>query len=237
MDLNTPYLHMNTTALEGRNDYLKMMAAPDHTLLSSPSHDYVNAPSIGGRGDSAYLSMSPSGKDDIMINSPGPDFNHTHFRFPTPVNNKSDSETEEIVESSPMLQDDNNYDDDDDDDPYLKPINIHEQRARFVKEQQSRRRKPEKPDPNLGYCNTSTIVSIARSLDDEKKEDEVDYQERKNGNTVPSIIRTQDNYVNMPKQKIDLRKSDLPPSTSVQSFSNPSYIFMDQNKDNDEVDV
>ncbi|XP_051172490.1 vascular endothelial growth factor receptor 1-like isoform X2 [Leptopilina boulardi] len=226
MDLNTPYMDMNTMALEGKNDYLKMMSAPDHTLLSSPSHDYVNAPSIEstGRGDSAYLSLSPSGKDDTMINSPGPDFNHTHFRFPTPVNNKSanDSDPDEIVESSPMLQED--------DDPYLKPINIHEQRARFVKEQQSKRRKPvEIPDPNLGYCNTSNINSL------DNKKDTVDYTEKKNGSSVPSIIRTQDNYVNMPKQKSDLRK-DLPPGTSVQSFSNPSYIFMDQ-KDNDEVDV
>lgn len=218
---------MNTMALEGKNDYLKMMSAPDHTLLSSPSHDYVNAPSIAsaGRGDSAYLSMSPSGKDETMINSPGPDFNHTHFRFPTPVNNKSaaESDSEEVVESSPMLQDD--------DDPYLKPINIQEQRARFVKEQQFRRRKPaaEKPDPNLGYCNTSNI----KMIDDQS--DEVDYDEKKNGKSVSSIIRTQDNYVNMPKQKSDLRK-ELPPGTSVQSFSNPSYIFMDR-KDNDEVDV
>lgn len=43
MELNTPYMDMNTSALSSKSDYLTMMSAPDHAALSSP-HEYVNAP-------------------------------------------------------------------------------------------------------------------------------------------------------------------------------------------------
>ena len=217
MDLNTPYMDMNTMTLEGKNDYLTMMTAPDHTILSSPTHEYVNSPSLpsAGPGDSAYLSMSSSGKDDLIF-SPRQDFNRTHFQFPSPTDNKSPNNSDsEDMESDPMLKEE--------DDPYLKPINIQAQRARFVKERQSMRNKPvEKPDPNVDYCNAPKFRAV------DEKDGESD-EEISNGKFVPSIIRTQDNYVNMPKQKNDLRK-EVP-----DGFSNPSYIFMD-NKD-DEVKV
>ncbi|XP_033216141.1 vascular endothelial growth factor receptor 1 isoform X3 [Belonocnema kinseyi] len=217
VDLNTPYVDMNTIILEGKNDYLTMMTAPDHAVLSSPTHEYVNSPCLPseGPGDSAYLRVSASGNDDLIF-SPRHDFNHTHFQFPLPPDKKSlrDSDSEDM-ESDPMLKEE--------DDPYLKPINIRAKRARFVKERQSMRDKPVvKPDLNLDYSNTPNF----RCLDTKKDDDD---QDKSNGKFVSSIIRTQDNYVNMPKQKSDLRR-DVP-----DGFSNPSYIFM--NKKDDETTV
>ncbi|XP_051172496.1 vascular endothelial growth factor receptor 1-like [Leptopilina boulardi] len=45
IDLNRPYVEMNTKVLEGKNDYLQMMSAPDHSLLSS-SQNYVKNSTI-----------------------------------------------------------------------------------------------------------------------------------------------------------------------------------------------
>ena len=210
-------MDMNTMILEGKNDYLMMISAPDHTLISSPSHDYVNSPSLpsAGPGDSAYLSMSPSAKDESLIFSPGPDFDHTHFEFPSPNDNHStlNSDSEDILESDPMLKEE--------DDPYLKPINVHEQRARFVKERQSMRDKQEeKLNPDLGYCNTPSLRLVHN-----KKNDNDDEEAKEK--FLPSMIRTQDNYVNMPQQKSDLKR-DVP-----DGFSNPSYIFMNKSGKNE----
>ncbi|XP_076384473.1 vascular endothelial growth factor receptor 1 [Megalopta genalis] len=40
IELNAPYLDMNRTLLDGgKNDYLTMVSAPNHAVLSSPTHD------------------------------------------------------------------------------------------------------------------------------------------------------------------------------------------------------
>lgn len=191
----------------GKNDYLTMMSAPDHAVLSSPNHDYVNSPFSTGAPDSSYLCMSPGcPTDESGIFSPRPHQDHTHFEFPSPA-----SDSEDAVELSPMLKHE---------DPYLKPINVQERREEFARQRQAMKNQTvDRPiDRDSGYCNTPrNLHLIDLNSIDENVAHPVD--SRKNDYT-PSIISTQDNYVNMPKQKNDLRKG-MP-----DSFSNPSYVMI-----------
>ncbi|XP_014609483.1 PREDICTED: vascular endothelial growth factor receptor 1 isoform X2 [Polistes canadensis] len=227
--LNTPYMDMNTMILDGKNDYLTMMSAPDHTVLSLPVRDYVNSPISENPPDSAYLCMSPSNNgDESGIFSPRMDSEKLHFEFPSVT-----SDTEDAIELSPMLK---NVDD-----HYLKPINVHERRAEFARKRQIENVKPIERinSTDSGYCNAPRNLHLIdlngklrendRKDEEEEKGDEEEQEKNDHDRTdsipkrkeyTPSIIRTQDNYVNMPKQKNDLKR-DTP-----DSFSNPSYIMM-----------
>ncbi|KAI4489805.1 hypothetical protein M0804_003987 [Polistes exclamans] len=227
--LNTPYMDMNTMILDGKNDYLTMMSAPDHTVLSLPIRDYVNSPISENPPDSAYLCMSPSNNgDESGIFSPRIDSEKLHFEFPSVT-----SDTEDAIELSPMLK---NVDD-----HYLKPINVHERRAEFARKRQIENVKPIERinSTDSGYCNAPRNLHLInlngklrendRKDEEEEKGDEEEQEKNDHDRTdsiskrkeyTPSIIRTQDNYVNMPKQKNDLKR-DTP-----DSFSNPSYIMM-----------
>ncbi|XP_076749941.1 PDGF- and VEGF-receptor related [Xylocopa sonorina] len=232
ISLNDPYMDMNTTMMEGgRSDYLTMLSAPDHTTLSSPTHDYTNMPTSNAN-DSAYLCMSPTcPADESGIFSPRGFQQRTCFEFPSVT-----SDSEDAVEMSPMLKKP------EDDDPYLKPINVHERRAEFVRQSQAMKNqaKDQPADRDSGYCNTPrNIQLIDLNVKNEKnendlKEESQDNEKSSNENKVskkdymPAIIRTQDNYVNMPKQKSDLRL-DMP-----DGFSNPSYVMM-SNREMDQM--
>ncbi|XP_071570035.1 vascular endothelial growth factor receptor 1 isoform X1 [Temnothorax nylanderi] len=213
ISLNTPYMDMNTMNLEsGKNDYLTMMSAPDHAVLSSPNHDYVNSPfSKGAPADSSYLCMSPgtSPTDESGIFSPRPHQEHSHFEFPSPV-----SDSEDAVEQSPMLKHEQ--------DPYLKPINVHERRAEFARQRQAMKNQTvDRPiDRDSGYCNAPRNLHLIDLNDTDENDAQTDTTDSRKKDYAPSIISTQDNYVNMPKQKNDLRKS-MP-----DSFSNPSYVMI-----------
>lgn len=200
----------------GKNDYLTMMSAPDHAALSSPN--YINSPSPDTGTDPAYLRMSPGYQtDESGIFSPRPQ-DRSHFEFPSPA-----SDSEDAVEQSPMLKQDF--------DPYLKPINVQEKRAEFARQRQAMKdRMTEHPvdrsvDRDSGYCNAPRNLHLI-DLDGVGESDATKNSERADKITdsrkvdFPSIISTQDNYVNMPKQKSDLRKG-MP-----DSFSNPSYVIM-----------
>ncbi|XP_020278228.1 vascular endothelial growth factor receptor 1 isoform X2 [Pseudomyrmex gracilis] len=217
--LNTPYMDMNTTNLEGKNDYLTMMSAPTHAALLSPSHDYVNSPFSENAPDSTYLCMSPGCQslNESGIFSPRPHQDQTRFEFPSPV-----SDSEDAVEISPMLKHE--------EDPYLKPINIHERRAEFARQRQTMKNQSvERPiDRDSGYCNTPRNLHLIDLNDAEDKQADETIIDTKKDYT-PSIIRTQDNYVNMPKQKSDLRNG-MP-----DAFSNPSYVMMKDNREMDQT--
>lgn len=197
----------------GKNDYLTMMSAPDHAALSSPTH-YVNF--TEGDMDSMYLCMSPGGQtDESGIFSPRPHENHSHFEFPSPV-----SDSEDAVEQSPMLKQE--------DDPYLKPINVQERRAEFARQRQAMKdQMNDRPiDRDSGYCNAPRSLQLINLVDvdesDVPKESEQagKITDSRKMDYPPSIISTQDNYVNMPKQKSDLRNG-MP-----DGFSNPSYVVL-----------
>ncbi|XP_053989273.1 vascular endothelial growth factor receptor 1 isoform X1 [Hylaeus volcanicus] len=215
ISLNAPYMDMNTIMLEsGKNDYLTMLSAPDHTILSSPGHEYTNSPMVENSGDAAYLCMSPTSPlNESGIFSPRPHPERGHFEFPSPT-----SDSEDAIELSPMLKKE-------EEDPYLKPINVHERRAEFARKRQAMKDQPiDRPnDRDSGYCNTPRNLHLIdlneknRNPDRTEGNDKVDSVEK---DFAPSIIRTQDNYVNMPQQKIDMRK-DMP-----DGFSNPSYVMM-----------
>lgn len=229
MDLNAPYMDMNTVVLEsGKNDYLTMMSAPDHDALVSPNNDYVNSPSLSPTipQDDSYIPMSPSihGADSGIF-SPRVTSNSDKFDFPSSdgkSNVHSDSESE-AVELSPML----NHEDDN----YLKPINVEARRAEFARQREAMKNAARKEKANIadtGYCNAPrnlrlidlNEVDADESVTDGTRRTEVKNSTKEPRVYVPSIIKTQDNYVNMPRQKNDLRK-DMPAS-----FSNPSYIMM-----------
>ncbi|XP_012148216.1 PDGF- and VEGF-receptor related isoform X2 [Megachile rotundata] len=220
ISLNAPYLDMNTMLLEaGKNDYLTMLSAPDHTTLSSPTHEYANSPLTSPA--STYLCMSPtSPKDESGIFSPRPQEERLRFEFPSPT-----SDSEDAVELSPMLKKQ------EDDDPYLKPINVHERRAEFARQRQAMKNQTsdQSIDRDSGYCNAPRNVQlIDLNEKNQKHSDGVEKNSDSNSKKdfVPNILRTQDNYVNMPKQKIDLRK-DVP-----DGFSNPSYVMIDSRETN-----
>jgi len=204
-------MDMNETSLkDGKNDYLTMMSAPDHEILSSPSHDYMNAPST----NSTYLCMSPGCQtDESGIFSPRPHQNHSRFEFPSLASNSE--------ELSPMLEQE-------EEDPYLKPINVQARRAEFARQRMKNQRVDRPIDRDSGYCNTPRNLHLL-DLNDANENDSIgqidaDKEDLEKKDFTPSIIRTQDNYINMPKQKNDLRK-DMP-----DSFSNPSYIMMSNQK-------
>nr|XP_033203848.1 vascular endothelial growth factor receptor 1 isoform X1 [Bombus vancouverensis nearcticus] len=218
ISLNDPYMDMNTTLLEGgRSDYLTMLSAPDHAALSSPIHDYSNLPA----SNTTYLCMSPTSQSgyDSEIFSPRPNQERTHFKFPVTT------DSEDAVELSPMLKKL------EEEDPYLKPINVHARRAEFVRQQETMKNQPIDHQPinrDFAYCNTPRNVQLIdlNEKNEKNEKDSDDIEILNNGNTlskkdfIPAIIRTQGNYVNMPKQKNDLRL-DMPAS-----FSNPSYVVM-----------
>ncbi|XP_011871094.1 PREDICTED: vascular endothelial growth factor receptor 1 isoform X2 [Vollenhovia emeryi] len=211
ISLNTPYMDMNTLNLEsGKNDYLTMMSAPDHTILSSPNHDYVNSPFLENPSDPSYLCMSPSSPtDESGIFSPRPQDEHSHFNFPSPT-----SDFEDAVEQSPMLKHE--------EDPYLKPINVLERRAEFARQRQAMKNQMvARPiERDSGYCNAPQNLHLI-DLNDIDNAVQTDTMDSKT-NYTPSIISTQDNYVNMPKQKNDLSlRKNIP-----DSFSNPSYVMI-----------
>ncbi|XP_012350055.1 vascular endothelial growth factor receptor 1 isoform X3 [Apis florea] len=205
ISLNDPYMDMNTTMLEdGRSDYLTMLSSPDYTTLSSPTHDYSNLPS--NLTDSTYLCMSPNSQGyQSEIFSPRPNQEGTRFEFPSPT-----SDSEDAIEISPMLKKQ-----EEEEDPYLKPINVHARRAEFVRQREAMKNQTiDRPiNRDFGYCNTprnGQLINLnERNKNDSKNSD--DNEKLNNGNTIsekdfiPTIIRTQDNYVNMPKQKSDLR--------------------------------
>ncbi|XP_076244476.1 PDGF- and VEGF-receptor related isoform X2 [Calliopsis andreniformis] len=217
ISLNTPYMEMNTMMLEsGKNDYLTMLSAPDHVVLSSPTHEYVNAPGSENPSDAAYMCMSPtSQRGESGIFSPRPHQEQTHFEFPLPT-----SDSEDAVEVSPMLKKE------EDDDPYLKPINVHERRAEFARRRQAMKNQAiDQPvDRDSGYCNTPRNLHLIDMNEKNKKSGEINDSSEVDSVTkkdfIPSLIRTQDNYLNIPKQKIDLRKN-MP-----DGFSNPSYVLV-----------
>ncbi|KAK0165046.1 hypothetical protein PV328_003603 [Microctonus aethiopoides] len=230
LDLNTPYMDMNTMTFEnGKNDYLTMMSAPDHETLSSPTErEYVNSPNIpiSPATETSYICMTPANpKTDARIFSPRNNTEKSHFDFPlaerkSSINSDSESES---VEISPMLKNQ--------DDNYLKPINVQERRAEFARQRQAMKNAIKENnliERDSGYCNAPQNLRFIEVPNDEindkfnviNKNVNEEYDRKKSNIYTPEIIRTDDNYVNMPKQKNDLKK-DTP-----DSFTNPSYVFM-----------
>lgn len=219
VDLNTPYIDMNTMLHDGtNNDYLTMMSAPDHATISSATNNYVNQPIIDiNNKDTSYTCMSPNSHktDDSGIFSPREKNNdEIHFQFPTresQSNLNSDSESE-ALELSPMLKSE-------DDDNYLKPINVQARREEFVRQRQAMKLKAEEKDKlNLrdsGYCNAPNNSKIRHDIDTSLRDYKTKKKHKYNMNKV------HDNYVNVPTDVDEKFSQDIP-----DSFSNPSYIHV-----------
>ncbi|XP_067203643.1 vascular endothelial growth factor receptor 1-like isoform X3 [Linepithema humile] len=211
ISLNTPYMDMNAMILkDGKNDYLTMMSAPDHAALSSPDHDYMNTPESAP--DSSYLCMSPSCQtDESGIFSPRPHQSHSHFNFPS-----LPSDSKDAVELSPMLKREK--------DPYLKPIDVQAQRAEFAQQRQTMKNQISDTsiDRDSDYCNAPRNLLYLNDANVNELAGQVnaDKMDVRKTDYAPNIIHTQNNYINMPKQKSDLIK-DMP-----DGFSNPSYVMI-----------
>ncbi|XP_046814947.1 vascular endothelial growth factor receptor 1 isoform X1 [Vespa crabro] len=228
--LNTPYMDMNTMILDSKNDYLTMMSAPDHAILSLPVGDYVNSPISENAPETSYVCMSPTSyEDESGIFSPKPNTEKSRFEYPSVR-----SDFDDAVELSPMLKKV--------EDPYLKPINVHERRAEFARQRQaaSAQSIDRINERNSGYCNTPRNLHLIdlneKSRETDQEEEEEQNEDRtdsipKKKEYTPSIIRTENNYVDMPKQKNDLKR-DMPKQKNdlkrdiPDSFSNPSYVMM-----------
>lgn len=223
-------MDMNTMTLDGKNDYLTMMSAPDYAALSLPMGDYVNSPISENASESGYVVMSPtSHRDESGIFSPKTTTEKFRFEYPLVT-----SDSEDAVELSPMLKTV--------EDPYLKPINVHERRAEFARQRQaaSAQSIDRINERTSGYCNTPRNLHLidlnekSREMDQEEEEEQDEDRTDsilKKKEYTPSIIRTQNNYVDMPKQKNDLKR-DMPKQKNdlkrdmPDSFSNPSYVMM-----------
>ena len=124
-----------------------------------------------------------------------------------------------------------------DEDNYLKPIDVHKKREDFVRQREAdRRRERERSgrvstDRDSGYCNTPKGLELTEVQVEDTRNRHPNSRARGTDDTDKSsvIIRTQDNYVNMPQQKTDLRK-DVP-----DSFMNPSYIFVESKNSDSEM--
>ena len=190
IELNDPYINMNTSAQEGKDDYLKMVSAPDYTLLSSPNHEYMNTSTASVSNPGTH--KSADSKDQKNVGA-------------------KNSEVEEPSELAPMLNEE--------EDNYLKPINVHEKRAEFVRQRQSKNASELEDKSSSNYYNTPTNIHLI----DLKPEFNEDVKDGVKSKEQLGIIRTQDNYVNMPKQKSNFKNKTGVPG----SFSNPTYIFME----------
>ena len=122
-----------------------------------------------------------------------------------------------------------------DEDNYLKPIDVHKKREEFMrKREEEKRRERERSartsrDRDSGYCNAPKTFELV----DVRVENTGNRSQKWRGvddTDNPSVVlRSQENYVNMPKQKNELRK-DVP-----DSFMNPSYIFLENKKSDEEI--
>lgn len=109
IDLNDPYLTMNTERFQGQNDYLQMVSPPDFEKLSSPH--YINdMPPTPATAQSHYMPMkpghifSPRERDGEVFTFS--DLNnkerHTHELAPM-LKNDSDYETQPNTPKSPEI--------------------------------------------------------------------------------------------------------------------------------------
>jgi FMS-like tyrosine kinase 1 len=128
-----------------------------------------------------------------------------------------------------------NEEQEEDEDNYLKPIDVHKKREEFVRKREAEKKKEKErscktlADRDSGYCNTPKgleLVDIRIEARDNKGPNWTDVVD---ANESPVIIRTQDNYVNIPTQKPDLRKD------GPDSFLNPSYIFVKASKSDQDI--
>lgn len=206
---------MNTSMFQdGQQDYLTMVSSPNHATLSSPVHNYENAPALPTETGPETAPQETTTLLEDKANRQSRE-NQTHFKFP-PASTTSDQETDPNV----VIEDDDNY---------VKPINVHEKRAEFA--QQQRALKESKPlhspttnyynaplsNLQLDHCETDSLLS--KNSPDKKVPKSV------NDKKYPPVITIKDNYVSMPDKKNEFR-GNIP-----DSFSNPSYLFMsDTNK-------
>ncbi|KAF2903028.1 hypothetical protein ILUMI_03160 [Ignelater luminosus] len=182
VDLNDPYLVMNTQRLEeGQSDYLAMLSPPDFEHLSSP-HTYVN--------DEIQPNASPNSMDtpgylcmkSAHIFSPRLDQENV-FNFDVEANNKKhNGEAVCGVELLPMLHTQNESDCD-----TPNPFN-------------------QTPATPTSYSNPTYHIppSIIERTDTD-------------------IVKTTDNYVNMPQNKSAI-KSDKTVNNNLNNPSTNNYV-------------
>lgn len=128
---------MNSLHLDGKDDYLELVSAPDFSLISSPIQTYVNTPV-----DNSVTKKYP--KDDMRKISKGRDPAEEAL---LPKSSLIDCKNFNLTESNDM----NDMINDEDDENYLKPINIHKKRAEFIRQKENQRVHNE---PSNSYCNT-----------------------------------------------------------------------------------
>lgn len=114
---------------------------------------------------------------------------------------------------------------------YLKPIDVNKKREEFMRQREAEKRRERErngrvsTDRDSGYCNTPKVLELV----DVRVEGSGNWRNTDSTDKPSVILRTQDNYVNVPKQRNEFRK-DAP-----DSFTNPSYIFVESGKSDQEL--
>lgn len=197
--------------MSSERDYLQMMSAPDHSVLVSPTNDYVNYPT-SLKKDSEYLSMNSGSPAESGIFSPR---SNGQFTFPNKGSGTSDSD--DNVESVPMLNKSEQIEEASEDENYLRPIDVNKRREEFMKKREAERRAEKeliakiKSERDSGYCNAPKGIELLEI----KYVDEVDGKKEMNFNNC--IVSKDFNETN---------------KGSPESFMNPSYIYVEEAKEN-----
>lgn len=134
MDINT--MSMNS----GKRDYLIMMSAPDHMVPSFlANNDDKNMSLSKEMSDLSYSDVRfPKDESEVFRSRQHQDI---EFLFPMSV-------SEHSVELSSIPKHE--------EEPYLKPIDVHERRAEFLRQRQAMKNQmvDRLMDQNSVYCNT-----------------------------------------------------------------------------------
>lgn len=118
---------------------------------------------------------------------------------------------------------------------YLKPIDVRKKREEFMKQREAERRKERErngrmsTDRDSGYCNTPKSLELVDVRVENSGNRPQNWRTADSTDKSSVILRTQDNYVNVPKQRHELCKN-VP-----DSFLNPSYIFVESSKSDQDL--
>ncbi|XP_056648328.1 vascular endothelial growth factor receptor 1-like isoform X1 [Diorhabda sublineata] len=173
IDLNDPYLAMNTKMLEGQNDYLSMLSPPSSEVIMSPQ--YVNDKKTPSPlPEDGYMSMKPNTIFSPRLSDDGVfDFNVTNRK-------NLSSDTGKGLEMLPMLGATSEADGET---PVSSPIAVS----------------------NPSYQIPPTIIV-------NKNNDETE------------IVKSSDNYVNMPQNKIVIKGKTMQDSKVNSKCENKNGI-------------
>ncbi|PNF14062.1 hypothetical protein B7P43_G03563 [Cryptotermes secundus] len=220
VDLNNPYIDMNTQWMQGlQNDYLSMMNSPSYGNMVSPTlddsdHEYVNSPPhtegtlLDGGDISGYLHMKSPGSEVIFSpkRKEGNVFNFSPHLQQQRRQRNTETEKAQGMEQKPMLSSSRNGSESDVEPDHLSDSNRGSDFS-------SQKEGDELKNRRQNGSNSSEIPSFSNPC----------YQ------SIIPITLSSDNYINMPQQKKSMYDNKRSPTESQNenedgNISNPSLM-------------